>query len=764
MAAVGDGTFVLTFPTHGKVRWVNGNCTAIKTLDLTKARAVDVADGITYIMDDKALYKLETNDAGTEDPLLLVNLEDPKHAAVQPGGNHDIFIIDGQRIKRCATDGTPGGTSCIPFGDPEGRKDGPYQEQKGSFRKATDIAVSPDGDFWVSEISGPRRVAHFSGDGTWLNEWYSGQTVPAVTVEPDDPNHVWITSGEFEDDLVRLSVDYTTHEWSIDSITNVTNLRGNALTGGYVGVDWAARVNAGELYLLTSTPSKQPSIFHYDRDSHTLWPFEMWAAVNQRQLDKTATLETGICPFDANHQSMLWMDSSLNANGDVDCACNQTDECTYAGTSDSDAGNFARPKLGERFDYITFAGANDDGPDGHQYREGFRRFRAATSPDGRFPYYPGIPVGTQAFANMPSRMVKEVRSDTCSPGLPALGGLSIVPTLDAADRLWAAFNYDYGYPAATRGFCAAQPWVSLDTFVGRFKEDGTPAWLAGRVGTLYIDASQYTCPPTQPDSNFCAPRRLPSPGRLMTISHIYGVVNNALVFNPYAAENFDGGAGDGSDIYGNSQGVSPIYVYNEDGLYAGQLFGKPVDPSQPSWRYHIGGDGGRNGAIFKKDADTVYLYAGAPTSIGVFKIGWKETDWKTDHGTVTIPQNYVHPAGVLEPVGPIGNGKGLLRQYDPAANGFDTHLVGTVTPRRSGWHMFNPVGVASAMLTVNGVQMKSTRLSGRAMWLEAGHAYPIQYDCSSTGQTSCDLQPPRWAEPETNGAFFPIPASQLNPP
>jgi hypothetical protein len=251
----------------------------------------------------------------------------------------------------------------------------------------------------------------------------------------------------------------------------------------------------------------------------------------------------------------------------------------------------------------------------------------------------------------------------------------------------------------------------LDSFVARYNLNGTVAWTAGRKSGI----PNYSAD-SQPASFLNFPGGA-QPGSLRTLRRLYGIVNNSIVVGSVSEE-------------WPTDGVPGVYVYNEDGLYAGQVLGlSPADPNQPTWRYALGAEG-IAGDIRKALDGSVYFFAHWVNEARVYRIsGWTETDWEAADGIVpSIPQGYVGVPNTPEPTGPNGNGTGLLGTYYTddswgAGGGeavrtridstidfrwnrtnpmfdvtvglpikdhpaFSIQWTGSVLARRTGWHMF----------------------------------------------------------------------------
>jgi hypothetical protein len=339
---------------------------------------------------------------------------------------------------------------------------------------------------------------------------------------------------------------------------------------------------------------------------------------------------------------------------------------------------------------------------------------------------------------------------------------------------------------------------STDSFISRWDGSTTidrPAMTAGRKSGVpeYSETDQSHVLRFYPGSA--------QPGALRTLRHIYGVVNDSLVFGEISQ----------SWAY---DGVTSVYVYNKDGLYAGQILEMPADQSTPSTRYSLSAEA-ITGAINQDASGNVYFFGDWVNEARAYKIsGW--TGWTTATGQVTVPNAYTAPAFLAESTGPISTGTGLTGRYytndhfggapaftrvDPKINfrwtaevplptgyahsptgvdPFSVRWTGTLTPRRSGWHMFRQkyTNELQSRYLVNGAEFRwsldtaagfhfaaHTGFSdgpSRAVYLQAGVRYPVQLDFvgSGTGEHAILIE---WSEPETNAVFVPVPTSQLFP-
>jgi FlgD Ig-like domain/PA14 domain len=383
--------------------------------------------------------------------------------------------------------------------------------------------------------------------------------------------------------------------------------------------------------------------------------------------------------------------------------------------------------------------------DGGSERQVLRYSVGAWSASGA-PSYTSFPAG-EVIAQVPPRFAG-----------PFDNRWSSYLTTDATGRMWGAFNN------------ALAGWgESADSFIARYDADGRLAWTAGHRGG--------------------------TPGTFSMLRRVYGVIDDCLVFGALSRE-------------WPSEGVTPVYVYNQDGLEAGQLLDRPMTPNAPSWRYGLGGEA-LAGAINKDARGNVYFFGTWINEARVYRItGWN--DWETAHGTVRVPEGLRAPASPppvvialaapVAPAAPGGAGAGLLGRYytstdwtgapvvtrvDPTldyvwnpndgstaksptrTSMYSVRWTGVLTPRRTGWHMFRQTrgGGTPTKYRFDGASFNSPEGAGRAIWLETGRSYPIQIDYTNAGQhpTIANGVLLQWSEPGCNGVFTTIPASQLMP-
>jgi hypothetical protein len=823
-----DLRLVFAYPEHNKVRVVDGANNEIRSIDLADVKAVDLApDGTIYAItqpitkflppgvtepcrwinpnigyEDRCRYRVEDNtgkmwaippNPPNAPPELVIDELDHPTRAVLDAAASQIFVVERgkkQQITRYLLRGPNArATPCEVYGQYGGRVDGPYDPR--SFQGITDIALDASNGLWVSEEAAPRRVAHFQlGPMTSCREsleppttnlvpqeWFGGHIhATQMAVEPDDPAngfspaniwiytgtgsaaradprriHTWIYGSEGIDyeQLVRLTFNAVTHGWDIDSITNLHYLAGG-ISAGFNLTDFYARENGNTMYLLSSGG---PTVFRYDPVHKVLRPASILTPDIQhtRDLfaadpvppdsvppDPPAPPGNWMCPWSgtfASARSMLWTDAAGGTEGMPDCAgmCSADPvdntpigECQYGGAPFQD-GRWSSFDVGSEFDYLQVLA------DGYVHRLP----RIADSGCNGFPCYSSFPNG---------RVIGPVPERLAAPR----DALSAYLTDDGPNRIWVAFNGMSGYVTAAQAVLSSPQtrfsvpnyaFSAADSFITMYAVDnagaGTAALTFGRQGT--------------------------TPGAFRSIRHVFGVLDHAIVFSGH------------SEDWPN-EGVSPIYVYDDKGLYAGQLFGRPSDfepnggapgSQGTAWRYLLSGNAGTEGKIARLDANTAYLYAGWSNEIRAYKItGWNQQQWIRLSGDVTIPENYIYPDTTPEEIGPSANGTGLCGYYT-SAGPQKIHWRGQVVPRRTGWHMFGPTH-PNITWRVAGLDVGDREGPHRAVWLEAGHSYPLSVDVND-GDAVCGERPVytenylTWSEPETNGYFAGLPVSQLFP-
>ena len=108
--------------------------------------------------------------------------EVPHGLRIDPGGNVWTTDAGTHQVQKF----TPQGQLLLTLG-----KRGQAGDTRETFNKPTDLAFAPNGDFYVSDGYGNRRVVKFSADGKYLLQWGRPGTAPG---EFDVPHSVALDS------------------------------------------------------------------------------------------------------------------------------------------------------------------------------------------------------------------------------------------------------------------------------------------------------------------------------------------------------------------------------------------------------------------------------------------------------------------------------------------------------------------------------------------------------------------------------------------
>lgn len=256
---------VVCYTANDLVQWLDAKSGAVldaATVPAPMALAV-TGDGTVFAISGKSVVRLSREH---KDPVSLVTgLAGPQRLDVD-AATGDLIVADGgvsQQVKRFSREGRLLAT----YGRAGGRRDGLYDPR--DFRDVTDVAADGTGGFFVAEPNAaPRRVAHFDRQGQLRGEWYGGQTwAPWVSVEPDNPNAVWMNSSWT--DMMRLTVDYATRTWKIHSVYHYADMAGGLVPGNANALLWEARLHDGSLYLCRAG---DPTVLRVDRQKWRLVP------------------------------------------------------------------------------------------------------------------------------------------------------------------------------------------------------------------------------------------------------------------------------------------------------------------------------------------------------------------------------------------------------------------------------------------------------------------------------------------------------------
>jgi hypothetical protein len=124
------------------------------------------------------------------------------------------------------------GTLKATYGNKGGRADGLYNP--ANFRKVNSISEDGRGGFVISEDYAPRRIARFDASGKLVKEWYASTSGIAgpAVVDPDDGSVVWYASNVSNTQYVRAIIDIKANTMRVHSTVDFA-----ALANGMLAVD-----------------------------------------------------------------------------------------------------------------------------------------------------------------------------------------------------------------------------------------------------------------------------------------------------------------------------------------------------------------------------------------------------------------------------------------------------------------------------------------------------------------------------------------------
>ncbi len=223
---VRDNNIVVSYEQFDRIRWIDPNSPtraegkplAAKVLFETSVKApkgiaVDNRGRALVISEGKVLAFTK----GKVGPVTMINadkLSSPYRLHVHPTNGH-IYVAergDSQQVKRFSADGK---TLLASYGKKGGRPQQGLYDGTIGFNAINDIAVAPDGTFWITEaFTAPRRTAHFDIEGKLIKEWYGGQMYAnRACVDPQDPTLVWMDSQWGE--VIQAKVDWEKKTWTV---------------------------------------------------------------------------------------------------------------------------------------------------------------------------------------------------------------------------------------------------------------------------------------------------------------------------------------------------------------------------------------------------------------------------------------------------------------------------------------------------------------------------------------------------------------------
>ncbi len=211
------GKMIVSYRDHNAIRWVNAATGAtLQEIAVTGATGVTLTtDGATaYVCNDSTIYRFTYPSTTATVFKTYSTGVVPYRMDIDPRNNDLLIAFRGtdQKVRRYNSAGTATGV----YGGPRIRN-GAYVKTK--FAEINDIAVAPDGSWWIAEPSAmPLRVAHINTNGTFATEFFGGQTYASFsTPDPADPTKVWL-SHVFRKELVQATVDYTAKTWDVTAV------------------------------------------------------------------------------------------------------------------------------------------------------------------------------------------------------------------------------------------------------------------------------------------------------------------------------------------------------------------------------------------------------------------------------------------------------------------------------------------------------------------------------------------------------------------
>ena len=271
--AANDREMVLCYPERGLVRWCDPTDGKLirEVAGLEKPTAVAItADGTTYCLCGTSILRLDQK--GTAHATVVSGLGKPTRIAVnQSAGSKsgELLMFDAatNQVLRFSTDGK----RLAAFGKQGGRQNGTYdQAAKESFLDVGSVAIAPDGGFLVAEPNtAPRRVARFTPDGRFDQEWYGGQVwAPWMAVDPENPSTVFMPSGW--NSIMRLAVDLEKKTWRVRAAYQLDRMADGMFQGQANALLYRAFRRDGKLFIAKCRFT--PVIFRVDDDGDRLTP------------------------------------------------------------------------------------------------------------------------------------------------------------------------------------------------------------------------------------------------------------------------------------------------------------------------------------------------------------------------------------------------------------------------------------------------------------------------------------------------------------
>ncbi len=314
--AFGASTLVVSFRDENLIRWVDPESGVILAdISVAEPRGLAVSNkGEVYVVSGSHILRVESN--GSTQVIVSAELAAPQRICIDI--DNTLLVTDGvtnTQVKRFSLSGELLAT----YGHSEGRGMGAYIAS--DYYAVRDITSDGQGGYLISEPEcPPRRIAHFQGDGTVLNEWYGGQPYYAwAEPDPRDSSKVWVFSG---DGLIFAEVDFDQHDWRVLETWDV-----GALTNGLMKHDdghvarWRVLYSGEQCFLVSE---EEPQVLR--REPGKLIPY----SVSSNDSDELARA-IEIAGWTSSAKSFRWLDT----NGD---GIPQPAEFTFSGSSSEPKG------------------------------------------------------------------------------------------------------------------------------------------------------------------------------------------------------------------------------------------------------------------------------------------------------------------------------------------------------------------------------------------------------------------------------------------
>jgi hypothetical protein len=548
------GTLVVAYEDGNLVRWLDTQGTQLAAAAVTAPRGVAVsATGQTYVLTSTEVRTLSRTGSTS---VVVSGLVDPISLDIDRVSG-DFLVAEGgtsQRVRRFRSSGT----FVVAYGREGGRLDGNYDATtQRNFRGVSEVKATSDGGFLVAEpYAAPRRVARFDSAGALVNEWYGGQVwAPWALPDPEDPSTVWMASEWGW--LMKLKLDYAARTWKVVATYRYEHLA-SGLVGGHINSSiWGITKRNGQTYLIKR---RNRSIIKVDEVNQKLMPVSWGGNVSLSNPGETPdVLEPWMT---TSTRSANWTDE----NGD---GLPQRSEVDFYDTS------------GAQVWYPT-----NEGFDFYYYENhGVRRVKAVSFNIWGAPLYQGFPDGELAFVTPPRVTQVEDRWGSYFARDPQSGDV------------YGAFND------------RARFGTSEDSFVVKWKADGTQAWIVG--GPTLGHASAFV-----------------PPGAIGTFRRIAGVVDGSVVL---------------TDFY---EGPRPgtTYVWDRDGLWAGGVLDNPDTGVAPGWLYGLGAETLASTIVKHPVTGEVFFLGTSINEVRVYRItGWD--GWQRAQGDVVLAASPGNPQG-----------------------------------------------------------------------------------------------------------------------